>query len=212
MAYQELPYPAPAVAVPAAAQRFIDAADRRCEAFYDAQLHKRYPRYVPSEPAQVYAALHYVSEQGLAIGETFLEWGSGFGVATGLAAQLGYAASGIEVQADLVDIATELLADQGLTAQLICSSYIPEGIIEYENFGTTDIVSDNFSQASEARPSYPDMDLGIDEIDLFFAYPWPGEQEMMLKLFDALAGEGAIFIAYFGDQDIHLYRKLDDPQ
>ena len=67
--------------------------------------HKRYPRYVPSEPAQVYAALHYVSEQGLAIGETFLEWGSGFGVATGLAAQLGYAASGIEVQADLVDIA-----------------------------------------------------------------------------------------------------------
>jgi hypothetical protein len=56
------------------------------------------------------------------------------------------------------------------------------------------------------------MDLGIDEIDLFFAYPWPGEQEMMLKLFDALAGEGAIFIAYFGDQDIHLYRKLDDPQ
>ena len=57
---------------------------------------------------------------------------------------------------------------------------------------------------------YEGMELDIEEVDLFFVYPWPGEQSMMLKLFDAVAGEGAILIAYYGDRDICLYRKLED--
>ena len=51
------------------------------------------------------------------------------------------------------------------------------------------------------------MDIGLDEIDVFFVYPWPGEQEMMLKLFDSVASEDAILIAYYGDQEICIYRK-----
>ena len=56
------------------------------------------------------------------------------------------------------------------------------------------------------------MHLQIDEIDLLFVYPWPGEQEMMLKLFDVFAGEGSLLITCFGDQDTHIYRKIDDSQ
>ena len=56
-------------------------------------------------------------------------------------------------------------------------------------------------------PRYDDMDIGLDEIDVFFVYPWPGEQEMMLKLFDSVASEDAILIAYYGDQEICLYRR-----
>ena len=208
MAYEQIEYEVVEIPLPEKVQAFIEEADRRCDAFYDAQLNKRYPRYVPSEPAQVYAALKHVSDQGLPLGETFLEWGSGFGVATGLAALLGYEATGIEIQEDLVAKAEDLLAHQGIDAAFIPTSYIPDGFIEYENFGTTDIVRDNFEDGQAAR--YEDMDLDIAEIDLFFAYPWPGEQEMMLKLFDALAGEGAILVAYFGDKEINLYRKLDD--
>ena len=212
MSYKELPYAAAAVIVPTAVQNFIDAADRQYELFYASQLQKRYPKYVPSEPSQVYAALKYVTDKDLLVGNTFIEWGCGFGVATGLATFLGYQATGIEIEPDLVQIAYDLFLQENIEAQLICSSYIPDGIIEYENFGTTDIISDNFNRLSNTRPCYSEMSLQIEEIDLFFAYPWPGEQEMILKLFDALAGEGALLIAYFGDQDTHIYRKIDDSQ
>ncbi|MBC8190653.1 MAG: hypothetical protein H8E75_09515 [Puniceicoccaceae bacterium] len=52
------------------------------------------------------------------------------------------------------------------------------------------------------------MDITLDEVDVFFVYPWPGEQEMMLKLFQSVAGEGAILITYLGDQDICLYHAI----
>jgi len=212
--YQEIAYPAAAPTLSKQAAAFIAEADLRCDAFYDQQLNKRYPRYVPSEPAQIYAALKYVTDQGLPLGETFLEWGSGFGVATGLAAQLGYQATGIEIEAKLTALASELLADQGIEAELLCTSYIPEGFISYDALGGSELERDeSFGHCLDHPPRYEGMEQDIDEVDLFFVYPWPGEQEMMLKLFDAVAGEGAILIAYYGDQDICLYRKtepLDD--
>ena len=56
-------------------------------------------------------------------------------------------------------------------------------------------------------PRYDGMGIGLDEIDVFFVYPWPGEQEMMLKLFQSVASEDAILIAYYGDHEICIYRK-----
>jgi len=143
------------------------------------------------------------------MGQSFIEWGSGFGVATGMAALLGYEATGIEIQEDLIAKAEALLNDQGIEAEFICTSYVPEGYVLYDAVGGDDIVpDDSYHFEPGDGPRYEDMDLTIEEIDLFFVYPWPGEQEMMLKLFDAVAGEGAILIAYFGDKDICIYRKL----
>ena len=48
----------------------------------------------------------------------------------------------------------------------------------------------------------------MDEIDLFYVYPWPGEQELMHALFETVAAEGAILVAYYGDKDIAAYRKV----
>lgn len=211
MAYETLCHSVPAIAVPPKVRAFIEEADRRCDVFYDQQLNKRYPRYVPSEPDQVYAALQYVTEQGWPLGQNFVEWGSGFGVATGMAALLGYEATGIEIQADLIAMAESLLNDQQIAAQFICTSYVPDGYVLYDAIGGDDIVKDDgYAADDEEGPYYADMDVPVGEIDLFFVYPWPGEQEMMLKLFDAVAGEGAILIAYFGDKDICIYRKLED--
>ena len=97
MAYKQIPYTLEECDLPPEVAAFIADADRRCDLFYDQQLNKRFPRYVPSEPAQVYAALRHVTERGLPLGEIFIEWGSGFGVATGFAALLGYEAHGIEI-------------------------------------------------------------------------------------------------------------------
>lgn len=211
MSYEEIPYTVEDCDLPPKVAAFINEADRRCDLFYDQKLNKRYPRYVPSEPAQVYAALSHVTEQGLPLGETFIEWGSGLGVGTGLAALLGYDAHGIEIEETLVEGAESLLADQGIDAEFLPVSYIPDGFISYDALSGHDIVrDDSFGHSVDGPPRYDGMDLDIEEVDLFFVYPWPGEQEMMLKLFDAVAGEGAILVAYFGDRDICLYRKLDD--
>jgi hypothetical protein len=57
---------------------------------------------------------------------------------------------------------------------------------------------------------YDGMACNIADIDLFFAYPWPEEQELMQKLFDAVAMEGAILIAYHSAREICAFRKLFD--
>jgi hypothetical protein len=212
MAYEQIPYTLEDCELPSSVKAFIDEADRRCDDFYDQKLNKRFPRYVPSEPAQVYAALRHVTKQGLPIGETFVEWGSGFGVGTGFAAILGYEAHGIEIEETLVEKAESLLSDQGLDAAFLPISYIPNGFISYDALSGHDIVRDDSFGHSVGNPRYEGMEFDIEEVDLFFVYPWPGEQEMMLKLFDAVAGEGAILVAYYGDRDICLYRKLEDDE
>ena len=114
MSYEELPYTAVKVPIPTAEQNFIDAADSQCELFYAAQLQKCYPKYVPSEPSQVYAAFKYVTDKGLLVSNTFVEWGCGFGVATGLEKFLGYQATGIEIEPELLQMAYDLFLQENI--------------------------------------------------------------------------------------------------
>ncbi len=207
MPLQSIHYEAESPELPAPFDALVQEADDRWDAFWAQKLNKRYPRYVASEPAQVYAALKYVRDAGLAFGDRFMEWGSGFGVASSLASLLGYEATGIELEAGLVEIAEALAENHRSGAEFIATSYIPEGYISYEHVGGTDIVPDDSFGHQAGPPHYEEMDIGLDEIDVFFVYPWPGEQEMMLKLFEAVAGEDAILIAYYGDAEICLYRK-----
>ena len=204
---KQIDYEAESPEVPEPFASLIQDADERWEKFWAQKLNKRYPRYVASEPAQVYAALKHVRDEGLALGERFIEWGSGFGVATSLAAQLGFQATGIELEDGLVAIAESLAEKHQTGAEFITTTYIPEGYISYDHLGGSDIVPDESFGHKAEPPRYDGMDIGLDEIDVFFVYPWPGEQEMMLKLFDSVASEDAILIAYYGDQEICLYRK-----
>ena len=204
---KQIDYEAESPEVPEPFASLIQDADDRWEKFWAQKLNKRYPRYVASEPAQVYAALKHVRDEGLALGERFIEWGSGFGVATSLASQLGFEATGIELEDGLVEIAESLAEKHQTGAEFITATYIPEGYISYDHVGGSDIAPDeSFSHQAEP-PQYDEMDIGLDEIDVFFVYPWPGEQEMMLKLFQTVASEDAILIAYYGDREICIYRK-----
>lgn len=206
MSTQQLDYTPETLEVPEPFAALIRDADDRWDTFWAQQLNKRYPRYVASEPAQVYAALKHVRDQGLAMGDRFVEWGSGFGVATSLAAMLGFEATGIELEEGLVEIAESLAEAHQTGAEFLATSYIPEGYISYEHIGGTDIVPDDSFGHEIGAACYPEMDCALDEVDVFFVYPWPGEQEMMLKLFESVASEDAILIAYYGDQEICLYR------
>lgn len=203
----QLDYTPESPEVPEPFASLISDADARWDTFWAQKLNKRYPRYVASEPAQVYAALRYVREEGIALGDHFIEWGSGFGVASSLAALLGYEATGIELEEGLVEIAESLAQAHCTGAEFIHASYIPEGFLSYEHVGGSDLVPDDSFGHHAGTPCYEGMDIGLDEIDVFFVYPWPGEQEMMLKLFQAVASEDAILIAYYGDEEICLYRR-----
>lgn len=55
---------------------------------------------------------------------TFCEYGSGFGIATGLAELLGFDALGIELSPDLVAASRDLLASQGLKARIELGDYL----------------------------------------------------------------------------------------
>ena len=204
---KQIDYEAESPLVPEPFASLIQDADDRWDKFWAQKLNKRYPRYVASEPAQVYAALKHVRDGGLALGERFIEWGSGFGVATIMAAQLGFEATGIELEDGLVEIAESLAEKHQTGAEFITTTYIPEGYINYDHVGGSDIVPDESFGYQAEPPRYDGMDVGLDEIDVFFVYPWPGEQEMMLKLFQSVASEDAILIAYYGDQEICIYRK-----
>ena len=207
MGIEELDCELPDNPLPESVTSLIQSADRRWHEFFAKQLNKRYPRYIASEPAQVFAALKHVRDSGLCMGDRFIEWGSGFGLATGMAALLGFDALGIELEGGLVEIARALSSEQGIDCRFLATSYIPEGYLSYESVGGTDLVPDDSFGHSIPAPRYEGLDHSLAEVDLFFVYPWPGEQEMMLKLFDAVAGPDAVLIAYYGDREICLYRK-----
>jgi protein-L-isoaspartate O-methyltransferase len=55
---------------------------------------------------------------------TFCEWGSGMGIITGIAAMLGFDATGIELNPKLASASRELLADYGLKATIVTGDYL----------------------------------------------------------------------------------------
>jgi hypothetical protein len=212
MAIEELDIEFPMQALPAEVVRLIEASDRRWDQFFANHANHRFPRLIPSDPALVYSALACVTQQELPPGRLFCEWGSGFGTATCLAALLGYEAYGIELHAELADISREMARELALPVEILCTSYIPEGYDSYAGIGGDDLIqSPMFSypeDADERALRYDGMACTIAEIDLFFVYPWPEEQELMQKLFDAVAMEGAILIAYHSAKEICVFRKM----
>src|SRR5207302_561769 len=96
------------VAIPGDVCAFLREADRRIESY---QRHSNVPGFVASEFRMMYRVLRVLSAPELTAGNLFCEWGSGFGVATCLAAMLDFDARGIEIEGELVDAAQQLAAD-----------------------------------------------------------------------------------------------------
>lgn len=180
----------------------IDEADRRCDQFYNSGEGKRFPKYVPSDPVVVYTALATLQSSGELSGDLFCEWGCGFGVATTLAATLGFEAYGIEIEEKLASQATRLASTFELSTTIMERSYLPDGYEVSEGIGGADLHrhSDNRAEAT-----YDDLDLTT--VDLFFVYPWPGEEEFFMDLFAQVADLEAILLMYHGAGEIAAYRQ-----
>jgi len=199
--------------IPSDIAGLLTEANQRCDDFFDAGLDRRYPRYLPSNPEAVYAAIAHLKEAHLTRGKVFCEWGSGLGIATCMASLIGYEAYGIEIEEELAKRSTQLAHDLKIPVEILCTSYLPEGYEECEGVGGKDLLPPEATTSGgvniDTTPLYDGLDPG--EVDLFFVYPWPGQEEFMMDLFQAVSTEDAILLIYHADGEPTAYRRgIDD--
>jgi hypothetical protein len=185
--------------IPGDVLRFLKEAEARVERF---QRERCIPGFVPSDYRAAYRALRALAEPGVAPGNLFCEWGSGFGVIACLAAMLDFEAFGIEIEGELVSAAQQLADDFELPVRFVEGSYIPPG-------GEPDpTTSAGFAwlSADEGRVE-EELGLAIADFALVFAYPWPDEEPIAQGLFRRFGARGALLLTYHGGAEFHLRRK-----
>ena len=186
----------------AAVEALLRDADRRIELFQQARKDTPVAGFVPSDFPTVYHHLAALAELNLAAGHRFLEWGSGAGVVACLAAMLDFDAVGIEIEPDLIIIANGLAEDHEIEAQFICGSFVPEGAEDL-----LDRQEDITWLRSDGANAYEELGLEPDDFDVIFAYPWPGEEQIVFDLFAKTAAVGALLVTYHGQEGVRVARK-----
>lgn len=180
-----------------------DAQDRIERFLHKRQASDPIPSFVACDFVMVDRALRAIADQRLAPGDVFCEWGAGFGVVAGLAALHGFGSHAIEIHRDLVSQAEQLLGDHDLEVEVAQGSLVPEG---------GDAIVDDLAQQAwlltGEHPAYDELGIDVSDIDLIFAYPWPGEEGLIEALFEAFAADGALLLTYHGMNEIKLQRKV----
>ncbi len=180
---------------------YLAEARARVQAFLD---ENRIPAFVACEFEPVYTALQWIRRTNLATGNVFCEWGSGFGVVASLASGLGFESYGIEIEGPLVDHARELAADTNHRVSFVQGSFVTEGA---EHIVDKTISSDVFWLNTDVDDAYQELQLDPDDFDVIFAYPWPGEDDVITGLFDHCAAQGALLVTYSYLDGVSVYRK-----
>lgn len=190
------------VALPDDVTELIAAARRRVEQMEE-EFRAAIPAFVPSDFEVVYAALAFIQKARISTGQRFLEWGSGIGAITCLAAKLGFDAVGIEVEPPLVETAEELAEEFDVAAQFVCGSFVPAGAEEH-----VDSAGEVAWLRTDAEDGYRELELDPDDFDVIFAYPWPGEEQLIFNLFEHCAAVGTLLLTYHSQDGLRLQRKV----
>jgi len=188
--------------IPGAVAALLADAQERLQQ-YEAKFQASIPAFVPSDFEQVYRVLAWIDASHLAAGQRFLEWGSGIGVVACLAAQLGFDAIGIEIEPALVEIAESLAADHGIDVEFACGSYVPSGAEPF-----VDTAGEVTWLRTDRPDSYTELDLEPADFDLIYAYPWPGEEQVIFDLFESCAAVGSLLLTYHSQDGLRLQRKV----
>ena len=177
----EVPPEAGDLPVPRFVDCFIRDAEDRAEAFGE---RPGKGLFVPGDYRYAFQILQWLLRtKAVRPGAAFLEWGSGQGMATILAALLGYEATGVEIDGELVREAAALAARYDAPAHFVQGSYDPE--------------TPGQKVLTAARR------------DVVYVYPWPGEEGYFLRLFEATAPAGALLLMSLGPEDVCVCRKRE---
>jgi len=196
----EVDFQASTLPLPADIQRLIDDADKRIDELIEARLDRPLTGFVPCEFGPVYNVLKTLATT--MDPRCFVEWGSGFGVVTMMAKRLGFDAAGIEIEPDLVQAAEELARDHKINAEFVSGSFVPraaQSLIDEVDWP-------NWLECGGVD-GHDLLDLDPRDVDLVFAYPWPGESHVIESIFDMICESGSMLLTWNGIEEIRLLRK-----
>ncbi|MEM7417871.1 MAG: hypothetical protein AAF389_20455 [Gemmatimonadota bacterium] len=131
----------------------------------------------------------------------FLEWGSATGIITIMADLLDFDACGIELDADLVEVGRELATKWNSGASFARGSFIPLGW-EWQDSGE----AGRHGTIGGGPSGYLALGRPLSDFDIVYAFPWMGEEPMMLDLMRAHGGEEALLLLYTVEHDVRAYR------
>ena len=186
---------------PPGAEQLIDLANERIETFMLA-TDSVTDNFVPCDFHLLDQSLTWIEQNNLLTGNRFCEFGSGFGVAALLTSLRSMESVGIEVESYLVEQASNLADDLGLSAKFYCGSFVPRDLEGIHELGR-----DMEHVEVHEGEVYEEIGLGLDDFDLFFAFPWPGEHTFFEAVFEAGAAVNSLLLSYRGRDGMHLIRK-----
>lgn len=183
------------------ADRLIELANEQIERFMLSDQ-KVIENFVTCDFHLTQCALQWIRDNHLLTGERFCELGSGYGVVAMLTARMGMESIGIEIEQVLVDEANALAAQLSNDAAFHCGSFIPRETLE-----NLDMDREIRNVTIEEDDVYREIGLAMDDFDLFFAFPWPGEQVFFERVVEKWAASGAMLLTYRGRDGMQLQRK-----
>ncbi len=190
--------------LPGDVAEFLEEANDRIKRFVE-ERQIRISGFVPSDFEPVFQALDSLVEENLASGDVFCEWGSGFGVVAMLAQLLEFQTYGIEIENSLVVGAQQLADEFDLPVDFVCGSFVPEGgerIVDELCSGTdswlTGIADDAYSQ----------LGMSPNDFDVIYAFPWPGEENVIAGLFDEFCAVGSLLLTFDHLEGVRVRRKV----
>ncbi len=198
----ELPIPDPiSITIPSEISKLLDEAQERRESILEEH---RSPLlgYVPGDFNLIYQGLAFLKKT-YSPSDLFCEWGCGIGIVVALAEKLGFDSHGIEIQDYLIDEGREFFEAKNISAELYKGSFIPEDFDGYDLVEITERVT-----VLDGSNALDEVEHTIDEFDLIYAFPWPGEEELYFNLFEERAQPGALLLTYHGPTEgLKLHRK-----
>ena len=153
--------------------------------------------FVAADYDRVQSALLSLRAPGL----RFLEWGSATGVITIMADLLGFEAYGIELDSDLVGIARKLATRFRSNARFAAGSFLPAGYRWRSATG-----DDRIGTIGHGASAYPELQHPLEDFDLVYAFPWPGEEPMMLDLMRCYGGSASRLVLNGGPDGVRVFR------
>lgn len=152
--------------------------------------------FVPADYDTVLMGLMRIRARG----GRFLELGSAVGVVAIMADLLGFEACGIEIAPELVVEAQGLADRYHSEARFVAGSFLPAGYRFVAENG------DTRTGAVGIGPSaYPELRYRLADFDWVYAYPWPGETEVLLDMMQRCGAPQATLLVhgYTGDLEFH---------
>lgn len=139
-------------------------------------------------------------------GRSFLEWGSATGVVTIMADLIGFDACGIEVDSALVEAARSLASRASSGARFAVGSFIPTGWV-----WRPDRDDARIGTIGEGPSGYLVLGRAMSDFDIVYAFPWPGEEALMLDLFRCHADEDARLLlhSHTGGTSVYHHGRLE---